>query len=254
MNLDDISGRGPGRQPSYGNQPNFGRGTSGFQRELNSGLLPIQRPETPRKTPAPLPPIPAPPEPEYYSGDEGDSVVELESLTENPEGPWSCEHCTFINPKSMRVCTVCCKTPVKGYRLIPSRPLFLPPSPVGKRRAGVGKGDVEEEGFGGHEFTSPVVQSKLSFSTAKSQQSPQKISLSVEKVRKPRPAPVVVEYESESGSGSGSESDPSSDDPITEKHRSLVRESKSNTLKMGKGEGKGREAPELSRFRCSQTL
>ena len=49
---------------------------------------------------------------------EAETVTTMFKVTESPEGPWSCEHCTFVNPKSTKVCTICCKTPLEGYRTV----------------------------------------------------------------------------------------------------------------------------------------
>lgn len=59
------------------------------------------------------------PDDSYFSAEKQQLTESSEStpeLTENPEGPWECEHCTFINPKSTKVCTICCKTPSAGFK------------------------------------------------------------------------------------------------------------------------------------------
>lgn len=34
----------------------------------------------------------------------------MPAVPEKPTEPWSCLHCTFINPPGIYICQVCCKT------------------------------------------------------------------------------------------------------------------------------------------------
>lgn len=38
------------------------------------------------------------------------AVDETPAIPEKPTEPWSCVHCTFINPPGIHICQVCCKT------------------------------------------------------------------------------------------------------------------------------------------------
>jgi len=93
--------------------------------------------------------------------EEEDNFVSIEVTTE-PEGPWTCEHCTFINPKSTKICTVCCKTPSLGYRVMQVK--------------GKGKGSQR----------SPVVKSKLKLSKGTNSKYEEEVINVEEKIEKGR--------------------------------------------------------------------
>lgn len=69
------------------------------------------------------PPIPAPPNLEEVLNEgsleeepERESSGDVDSLGPPPSTPdheWQCEFCTFVNEPKVRICVVCCKTPVK---------------------------------------------------------------------------------------------------------------------------------------------
>lgn len=74
------------------------------------------------------PPIPAPPETELHDEpieeveeeepktDEKESSADADSLGPPPSTPdheWECEFCTYVNEPKVKICGVCCKTPVK---------------------------------------------------------------------------------------------------------------------------------------------
>lgn len=46
-----------------------------------------------------------------------DRNVESEKKLKIPKNSWECEHCTFVNESSTRVCTICCKTPTSNVKL-----------------------------------------------------------------------------------------------------------------------------------------
>lgn len=96
------------------------------------------------------------------------SNQELET-TEEPEGPWTCEHCTFINPKSTKVCTICCKTPSNGYRC------------TGQVKSNYRR----KESTGSMNDEIPVVKSKLSISRGEKQQATINLVERVERVSTP---------------------------------------------------------------------
>lgn len=90
-----------------------------------------------------------------------------------PEGPWTCEHCTFINPKSSKICTVCCKTPSNGYRPTGNG---NKPNTTAFRKGSTSSTNENED--------IPVIQSKLSISREK-QQATINLIESVERVKTP---------------------------------------------------------------------
>jgi hypothetical protein len=95
-------------------------------------------------------------------------------MTESPEGPWTCEHCTFINPKSTKICTICCKTPSDGYRPMNKNG---PNKPNSHSRKGSSGSEIHEE--------IPIVESKLSIFRGEKQQTTINLVERVEKVRTP---------------------------------------------------------------------
>lgn len=89
-------------------------------------------------------------------------------VTESPEGPWTCEHCTFINAKSSKICTICCKTPSEGYKSMVKG---------GSRKGSTSSTNENEE--------VQVIQSKLCISRGEKQQATINLVESVERVRTP---------------------------------------------------------------------
>jgi len=105
---------------------------------------------------------------------------------EGPEGPWTCEHCTFINPKSTKICTICCKTPSDGYKPMNKSGVNSnksPSSSFGSSRNNK-QGSAEESGSEIHEEI-PILESKLSISRGEKQQATINLVERVEKVRTP---------------------------------------------------------------------
>lgn len=45
-------------------------------------------------------------------------VAEKPNPPSLPSQDWECEHCTFVNPAGIRVCTICCKTPTQKVKVI----------------------------------------------------------------------------------------------------------------------------------------
>lgn len=153
-----------------------------------------------KSKPPAKPPSDQSPDDSYFSAErqQTESTGSSEStpeLTENPEGPWQCEHCTFINPKSTKVCTICCKTPAEGYRPMKgNKRAGGSISSAAKDKSSKFIKDTPDSGSGSRRRDSssssgvargepvPVVKSKLSISRDKQQA---KVNL-VSKVEKER--------------------------------------------------------------------
>lgn len=97
--------------------------------------------------------------------------------SDTPDGPWTCEHCTFVNPKSTKICTICCKTPAHGYKSKPSK--YAGGKPETHQRKGSSSSTNENEDI-------PVIQSKLSISRrGEQQQATINLIESIERVKTP---------------------------------------------------------------------
>jgi hypothetical protein len=128
----------------------------------NQQILNNQRPTTPRSlsrmNPSPIH------FQETLRDLEEDAMLEFHHQ-DDPEGPWTCKHCTFINPKSLKICTICCKTHQSSQG--PEMP-----------RKGSSSSTNDNEDL-------PVIQSKLSISRGEKQQATINLIESVERVRTP---------------------------------------------------------------------
>lgn len=107
---------------------------------------------------------------------EEDARIEYQaSSSDSPEGPWTCEHCTFINPMSTNICTICCKTH-RSSKSKKSSGSGGKPETYPRKGSSSSTNDNEEI---------PVIQSKLSISRGDQQQATINLIESVERVRTP---------------------------------------------------------------------